>query len=49
MQFYKKPKIFLILLLYFCNLHQVLNILKKKVTVLAYVLPNLKTAKNVVS
>ena len=45
----KNEKLFLDFLLHFWNLAQILNILKKKVMVIANVFPNFKTVKNFVT
>ena len=47
MQLFKKEFI-LIFLLYLWNPHQILNILKKKMNLVAYVFPKLRTVKDVV-
>ena len=44
----KKKDIFLIFLLHFWNLNQISNILKKKMTLIVYVFPKLRTEKDVV-
>ena len=41
----EKPKIFLNFLLHFWNLHQILNILKKRMIFAANVFPKLQTVK----
>ena len=46
MQLSKKNKLFLNFLLNFWNLFQILNILKKNMTLIDYVFPNLQTAKD---
>ena len=48
-QLSKKEKLFSKFLLDFKNLHQVLNIAKKKMTLIAYVFPKFETEKDVVS
>ena len=48
MQLSLNPKIFLILLFRFWNLHQILNILKKKLIVIATLFRKLKNVKNLV-
>ena len=46
MQVSEKQKFFLNFLFHFWNLHQILNILKKKMMALANVCPKLQTVKN---
>ena len=48
MQLSKKQKVFSDFMLYYWNLHETLNILEKKMTLMAYVFPKLRTAKGVV-
>ena len=48
MELSQKQKIFFNFLLHFWNLHQILNILTKRMIVIAYVLCKLWTVKNVV-
>ena len=48
MQLSLKPKIFSILLFHFWNLHQILNILKKKMIVIATLFRKLQTVKDLV-
>ena len=48
MQLSKKEKIFLNFFLKFWNEDKILNILKKKLTLVANVFPKLRTPKNVV-
>ena len=45
----KNKKNFLNFLFHFWNLHQILNILKKKMMVIANVFPKLRTVKNFVT
>ena len=45
----KNEKLFLNFLVHFWNLHQILNILKKKVMVIANVFPNFETVENFVT
>ena len=47
MQFSKKKNIFPNFFLHFKNLDQILNILKKKMTLKAYVFPKLRTTNEV--
>ena len=49
MQLSLKPKTFCDFSSYFWNLHQILNILKKKIIVIATLLRNLKAVKNFVN
>ena len=44
----ENKKVLLNFLLYFWNLHQILNILKQKMTLIVYVFPKLQTAKDLV-
>ena len=44
----KNENLFLNFLFHFCNLQQILTILKKKIIVIANVFPKLKTVKNLV-
>ena len=44
----KKQKVISDFVLYYWNLHETLNILEKKMTLIAYVFPKLRTAKGVV-
>ena len=46
MQLPLKPKTFFILLFHFLNLHQILNILRKKVIVIATLFRKLQTVKD---
>ena len=48
MQLSKKQKNFFVFFLLFWNLHQILNTLKKKMTLIGYVFPKLCPAKDVV-
>ena len=48
MQLYKKQKNFFNILLQVCHLDQSLNILKQKMSLIAYVFPKLRTAKKLV-
>ena len=48
MELSDKQKLFLNFLLHFWNLHQILNILKKKIMVIANVFPKLETVINFV-
>ena len=48
MQLSKKQKVFSDFMLYYWNLHETLNILEKKMTLMAYVFPKLRTVKGVV-
>ena len=48
MQLSEKRKTFFIFLFYFWNLHQILNVLKKKIIVIANVFHKLQTLKNLV-
>ena len=48
MQLSKKNQLILTFLHHFSNLHQISNILKKKMTLIAYVFSKLRTAKYVV-
>ena len=48
MKFSSNPKPFLILLFHFCNLHQILNILEKKMIVIATFFRKLHTVKDLV-
>ena len=48
MQLSKKQKVFLNLFLDSSNLNQIFNILKKTIIIIAYIVPKLQTAKDVV-
>ena len=45
----KNKRLFVDFLLHFWNVHAIYNILKKKMSILAYILQNLWTAKEVVT
>ena len=49
MQVSEKRKIFLNFLFYFLNLHQILNILKKEMMIIANLFPKLQSVKNFVT
>ena len=44
----KKKQLFLIFLLYLWNLHEILKIFRKKMTLIAYIFPELEKGKDVV-
>ena len=48
MQLYQKPKIISNFFLHFLNLDSILNILEKKMTLIAYLFLNFRTPKTVV-
>ena len=47
--FLKNKRLFLDFLLHFWNVHAILNILKKKMSILAYLFQKLRTAKEVIT
>ena len=48
-KYLKKEKLFLDFLFHFCNLHQILNAIEKKMMVIANMIPKLETVENFVT